>query len=338
MSMIPEKPSLQSIYLGGGTPSQLQHSDLLRLFTYIYKTFSVADGAEVTMECNPDDIHEGMLTDLPVNRISMGAQTFDDKRLRLLHRRHTASEVERAMNILRKDGINNISIDLMFGFPGETLQEWEKDIDCALQLHPEHLSAYGLMYEDGTALKQMLDNGIVKEIDDNLSIAMYSLLVKKMKANNYEHYEISNFAKLSSVQSQSQSTISPYRSRHNSSYWHDVPYIGIGAAAHSYDRHTRHWSVADIRRYIDSIEQGKLPYEEESIDERTHYNDIVTTALRTREGININNLPPTFRDYLLLLAKPYIDRGLMKQQGHFISLTYQGILISNQIMADLMSV
>lgn len=338
MDMLAERPLLQTIYLGGGTPSQLSHSDLLHLFTYIYKVFPIAHDVEITMECNPDDVHAGMFQGLPVNRVSMGAQTFDDGRLRMLHRRHTAKEVGHAMDILRSEGINNISIDLMFGFPNETLQEWNKDMDYALQLKPEHLSAYNLMYEEGTPLKRMLDNGTVEEIDEGLAIDMYSSLIDKMKAHHYEHYEISNFARTVPGSFASQANVSPYRSRHNSSYWSDTPYVGIGAAAHSYDGHVRHWAVADIKEYIDSIEQGRLPYEEEAIDAKTHYNDMVTTSLRTREGIDLGKLEPSFRRYLLAAAKEHINHGLLKQKGRHISLTFQGILISNQIMADLMYV
>ena len=189
-------PLIETIYLGGGTPSQLSHDDLLRLFTYIYKVYPVADDAEVTMECNPDDIQPSMFRDLPVNRVSMGAQTFDEDRLRLLHRRHTSEEVDRAFDILRTDGIRNISLDLMFGFPNETMDDWQHDIDHALRLQPEHISAYGLMYEEGTPLYRMLEQGKVSEIDEELSINMYDTLIDRLTAAGYEHYEISNFAKL----------------------------------------------------------------------------------------------------------------------------------------------
>lgn len=156
MELRPERPELSTIYLGGGTPSQLTPAQLDRLFSYIYKVYPVRAGAEVTMECNPDDIPEGLPRHLPVNRVSMGAQTFDDGRLHFLRRRHTATEVDRAVDALRRQGINNISIDLMFGFPGETLDDWQHDLTHALHLQPEHLSAYSLMYEEGTPLHGLL--------------------------------------------------------------------------------------------------------------------------------------------------------------------------------------
>lgn len=336
MELLPYKPAISTIYLGGGTPSQLSHAELSHLFSHIYNNvYKVDDNAEVTMECNPDDINEGMFSGLPVNRVSMGAQTFSDARLRFLHRRHTASQVDRAVDILREDGVANISIDLMFGFPDETIDEWKRDIRHALALSPEHISAYGLMYEEGTPLYNMLMQGKVKEIDEELSLAMYSTLIDMLTAAGYEHYEISNFAKSQPSTLKSQST---YRSRHNSSYWNDTPYVGIGAGAHSYYGNTRHWNQENIQEYIREIEAGRLPYEEETIDADTHYDDIVTTALRTRDGIDLSRLDQPHRNYLLKNAADYVRRGLLQLSDGRISLTRRGISISNQIMSDLMDV
>ena len=321
-------PLIETIYLGGGTPSQLSHDDLLRLFTYIYKVYPVATDAEVTMECNRD---------LPVNRVSMGAQTFDEDRLRLLHRRHTSEEVDRAFDILRTDGIRNISLDLMFGFPNETMDDWVHDIEHALSLQPEHVSAYGLMYEEGTPLYRMLEQGKVSEIDEELSIKMYDTLIDRLTAAGYEHYEISNFARLTD-DDKARHRSSSFGSRHNSSYWHDIPYVGLGAAAHSYDGHSRHWAVADLKQYITAIESGRLPYTEEPIDESTHYDDLITTALRTHEGLDLDRLTPPYRSYLLTQAQPYLDKQMLAITGHHIHLTRQGILLSNTIMSDLMHV
>lgn len=326
--------SLSTIYLGGGTPSQLSAANLHKLFANIYKVFPVDPHAEVTMECNPDDIRRHMFSHFPVNRVSMGAQTFNDDRLRFLHRRHTASEVRRAVEALRLDGIGNISVDLMFGFPDETLADWLADIRCALALKPEHLSAYGLMIEEDTPLYRLWEQGTIREADEQLSLDMYDQLVDQLTAAGYEHYEISNFALLP----HGHQGASPYRSRHNSSYWHDVPYIGLGAAAHSYDRLTRHWNPSNIMRYIDAIERGTLPYEEERIDPDTHYDDLVTTALRTREGIDLNMLDERHRAFLLRNASGYIDRQLLRVDGNHLSLTRQGINISSTIMSDLMCV
>lgn len=332
MRMLTFKPKISTIYLGGGTPSQLTHEELNRLFTYIYNVYDVALDAEVTMECNPDDIHAGMFNGLPVSRVSMGAQTFSDARLRFLRRRHTAKEVDRAVDTLRHDGIGNISIDLMFGFPDETLDDWKRDVAHAISLRPEHVSAYGLMFEEGTPLYRMLDEGKVKEIDEELSLRMYSELVDTLGAAGYEHYEISNFARFDGER------VSKWRSRHNSSYWHDIPYIGIGAGAHSYYQATRHWNPDNIIMYMDAIEHGRLPYEEEKIDSDTHYDDIVMTALRTREGICLDRLDSSHRAFLLANAKAFVDSGLLALENGHLRLTREGINVSNRIMSDLMDV
>lgn len=332
MEMLPYRPRISTIYLGGGTPSQLAHGELERLFTYIYNVYDVDGDAEVTMECNPDDIRRGMFQGLPVNRASMGAQTFSDERLRFLHRRHTAAEVYDAVRTLREDGIGNVSIDLMFGFPGETMEEWTADLRHAIGLGPEHVSAYGLMYEEGTPLYRMLEEGRVEETGEELSLAMYSALIDTLEAAGYEHYEISNFARLDGH------AVSPWRSRHNSGYWRDTPYIGLGAGAHSYYGAARHWNPDDIVGYIAAIEHGRLPYEEEAIDADTHYDDIVTTALRTREGISLGSLDDKHRQYLLQSAEGYISRGLLVLDDGHLRLSRDGINISNTIMSDLMCV
>ncbi|MGI6241991.1 MAG: radical SAM family heme chaperone HemW [Prevotella sp.] len=326
MELRDERPPISTIYLGGGTPSQLSHEKLDKLFTHIYKLYSVDADAEVTMECNPDDIHDGMFRDLPVNRVSMGAQTFSDQRLRFLHRRHTAEEVDRAVALLHKQGLSNISIDLMFGFPNETIDDWKQDIHHVLGLEPQHISAYGLMYEEGTPLYRLLQQNKVQEIDEELSLAMYDMLVDCLTAEGYEHYEFSNFA------------LPGFRSRHNSSYWHNIPYIGLGAAAHSYNLKTRSWNIDNIKQYIEAISKGTLPSEEEVLDEQTKYNDLITTALRTKEGIDISTLQPSYRDFLLRNAKPHLDRGFLLHDNNHIRFSRAGIKISNSIMADLMKV
>ncbi|AGB29521.1 MULTISPECIES: radical SAM family heme chaperone HemW [Prevotellaceae] len=324
MELRPERPELSTIYLGGGTPSQLTPAQLDRLFSYIYKVYPVRAGAEVTMECNPDDIPEGLPRHLPVNRVSMGAQTFDDGRLHFLRRRHTATEVDRAVDALRRQGINNISIDLMFGFPGETLDDWQHDLTHALHLQPEHLSAYSLMYEEGTPLHGLLAKKKVEEISEELSLTMYDTLVDRLTAAGYEHYEISNFARPG------------FRSRHNSSYWQGVPYIGLGAAAHSYAIDTRQWNVADVLQYIRAIEQGRLPSETEQLDDNTKYDELVMTRLRTSEGIALEELAPAYRDYLLRNAQDYLNRSLLRLEDGRLRLTRAGISISNTVMSNLM--
>ncbi len=329
MELRPSEEPLTTIYLGGGTPSQLGVSLLRRLFEQIYKVYRL-DLEEVTIECNPDDVTDTLargLKEQGVNRISMGVQTFDDQRLLFLHRRHKACQVSKAVSCLRRAGFDNISIDLIYGFPQQTEAQWLSDIQSALSLGVEHFSAYALSYEEGTALYRMRQTGAVKELDEECSRRMYEELMDRMAEAGYEHYEISNFARLGRY------------SRHNSSYWQEVPYIGLGAAAHSYNRRERSWNVSDIRRYMDSIAAGRLPVAgRETIEGATRYNDRVTVALRTREGLDLDTLEPFYRAFCLKEAKPFLDGGLLERKGNQLCLTRNGIFVSNMVMADLMYV
>ena len=324
-------PSLDTIYIGGGTPSQLSPRHLKILFDHINKVFS-NNATEVTIEMNPDDVTEEYahaLSQLSVNRVSMGAQTFDDTRLRFLNRRHNARQVPQAVKTLREAGISNISIDLMYGFPGETIDNWQDDITKALDLGVEHLSAYCLMIEEGTVLYEKMRNGEnerMRECDEELERQMYYTLTERLKAAGYEHYEISNFA------------LPGRRSRHNSSYWTDLPYIGLGAAAHSYDGRSRCWNVADIRQYINGIENGSPVIDQEWLNDDSRYNDRVMLSLRTCEGIDLSTLQPADRTYLLSLAQKYIDNRLLTAEGDHLRLSNEGLFVSDMIMSDLMKV
>lgn len=329
-----ERGRIDTIYLGGGTPSQLTIPQLEQLFLYINKVYPLTTHhspltPEITIEMNPDDVtpeYAAVLPQLGINRVSMGAQTFDDERLRFLHRRHTSSQVPQAVKILRDAGIQNISIDLMYGFPNETLKDWERDIDAALALGVEHISAYCLMIEEGTPLwKLTIENGEWR-MDEELERQMYELLIDKLTTAGYEHYEISNFAKPG------------YRSLHNSSYWQDIPYIGLGAAAHSYDGKRRSWNVSDIKQYIEGIEQGERPCEYEDIDDDTHYNDRITTALRTSDGLELSTLSDRHRRFCMKEAQKFIDDGLLRIVDNHLALTRKGLFVSDYIMSSLMMV
>ena len=334
MRSLPPSPSkergrIDTIYLGGGTPSQLTIPQLEQLFIYINKVYPLTSHlspltskTEVTIEVNPDDVtpeYAAELQRLGINRVSMGAQTYDDQRLRFLHRRHTSSQVPVAVQRLRNAGIRNISIDLMYGFPNETLNDFEHDIDAALALNVEHISAYCLMIEEGTPLHRM---GI-EACDEETERAMYELLIDKLTAAGYEHYEISNFAR------------SGYRSRHNSSYWQDIPYIGLGAAAHSYIGNRRQWNISDIQQYITAINEGHIPCESELLDDDTHYNDRITTALRTSDGLDLSTLSDHYRRYCLQEAQPFIRDGLLRLTDNRLVLTRRGLFVSDMIMSAL---
>lgn len=320
---------IQTVYLGGGTPSQLSGSQLRQLFLYINKVYDVSPEAEVTIEVNPDDVTEAFcrdLTTLPVNRVSMGVQTFSDNRLRFLHRRHTSEQIPQAVNLLHEAGIRNVSIDLMYGFPDETIADWESDIEKALSLCVEHLSAYCLSIEEGTPLHQLLQQGRISESDEELERTMYYLLKDRLQTAGYEHYEISNFARPG------------FRSRHNQSYWQAVPYVGLGAAAHSYDRHYRSWNVANLNRYIEGIEQAQPAFDLERLNERIRYNDLVTTALRTSDGLDLKALSPFYHSFILRAARPHLANDLLVLDANRLRLSRQALFISDMIMADLMDI
>ena len=357
---------IETIYLGGGTPSQLTSSQLSQLFIYINKVYNISPSSflvppsptkEITIEVNPDDVtveFAAVLQQLPINRVSMGIQTFDDQRLRFLHRRHTARQAIEAVSILRSAGINNLSIDLMYGFPGETLSDWQSDISTALSLNVEHLSAYCLMIEEGTPLHRMLkqhngDCPLCEQrselqgdcpqcVDEETERQMYYTLIDRLTAAGYEHYEISNFAKLPPPTGGVRGGPSPFRSRHNSNYWNGTPYIGLGAAAHSYDIRTRSWNIADINAYIEGIGRGERRFEEEILDDDTRYNDAVTVGLRTCEGINLDTLPKKYRDYCIKNARRYLDDGLLELTTQHLHLTRRGLFVSDMVMSDLIMI
>lgn len=323
--------TIDTIYLGGGTPSQLEEKDFTQLFDHIYKVYPVNPAAEITLEANPDDLtpaYVNMLRGLPFNRLSMGIQTFKEDTLRLLHRRHTATQARQAYQRCREAGFHNISIDLMYGLPGETLEDWQKDLQTAISMHPEHISAYHLIYEEGTSLWKLKEAHKVEETDEDLSVSLFKELIHTLKAYGYEHYEISNFCQPG------------YYSRHNSSYWTGKKYLGCGPSAHSYDGISRQWNIASLSRYIQGIQQGTPYLEKEELDLYTRYNDFVITRLRTSSGIPTAVLKETFGDmlynYCMRMASPHLQQALLTCDNHILKLTEKGIFISDGIMSDLL--
>lgn len=318
----------RTLYIGGGTPSQLSAENLLRLFDLLEQNFTFMPDAEFTLEANPDDITPdfvALLRESPVNRVSMGIQSTDDKVLRFLRRRHTADQALRAIRLLQDAGFTNLSGDLIYGLPGQTEAMFEKDVETLLGTALPHLSAYALQYEEGTALWQMLKEGKIPPEDEELSLRCYQLLIDHTAAHGLQHYEISNFAHPG------------YHSRHNSSYWQGLPYLGLGAGAHSYDgRRTRRANTADIREYI----KGTAP-EEEHLSPDELYDERVMLGLRTCEGIDLNLLEkdfgPAMLNHLMRRARTYIDAGRLKKAGEHLVLTREGLFVSDAIMADLMA-
>ena len=322
--------SISTVYLGGGTPSQLTIPQLHQLFDAIYIYNKVEPDAEVTIEMNPDDVsvpYADTLRQLGINRVSMGAQTFDDERLRWLNRRHTVAQVGQAVTILRAAGIRNISIDLMYGFPDETIDDFVHDIDEVIKLDVEHISAYCLMIEEGTELYRRYGDKRVREYDDSKEETerkMYELLIDKLTAAGYEHYEISNFARPS------------FRSRHNSSYWTGVPYIGLGAAAHSFDGHLRSWNVSDIRQYIAAVNRDERLNEEEVLSATDFYNERVMLGLRTCEGVDLSALSDDERNYCIQEAQPFLSDDILLLTDNRLVLTRKGLFVSDYVMSSLM--
>ena len=321
-------PVVNTVYFGGGTPSCLDESNFEKIFNAIYDCFG-SSFEEVTIECNPDDITLPYAKTLKkyANRISLGIQTFNNDQLKLINRRHNAEEAINAVNIIKEVGISNISIDLIFGFPKETLADWLFDINQAIKLDVQHVSAYSLMFEEGTKLYHLLQKEKIEQVSEELSVEMYDVLIDKLSEAGLVQYEISNFAKPG------------FESRHNSSYWNETPYLGVGPSAHSYNLSTRSWNVSNVSQYVKSISKDILPLEEEQIDEITRYNDLITTALRTKEGIHLNTLQEDYAQYLLEQSSEFIKEGTMiKTSDNRLALTRKGYYISDAIMAELIKV
>ena len=322
---------IETIYLGGGTPSQLSQEELEEIFAYIYKVYKVTPDAEITLEANPDDLtpeYVSMLRSLPINRISMGIQTFQEETLKLLHRRHTARQAIEAFRRCREAGFQNISIDLMYGLPGETLETWEQDLQQAIDLHPEHISAYHLIYEEGTTLWNLREQNKVEEAKEELSLTLFKTLIERLTKAGYQHYEISNFC------------LPGLHSRHNSSYWTGKKYLGCGPSAHSFDGISRQWNVSSLGKYLEGIRSNQLDFELEELDLYTRYNDFVITSIRTCWGMPLAQLRTTYGEtlynYCLRMAKPHIEQGVLEIKEDTLKLTPQGIFISDGIMSDLL--
>lgn len=327
---------LRTVYFGGGTPSLMPEIEFLRLTDYLKPYINGIE--EFTIEVNPDDVNKEKLEvwkQAGVNRISIGIQSFNDSVLSLLGRRHDAETAKKAYGFARSY-FKNVSIDLMFGLPGQTIDMWKRDIEEAIAMRPEHISAYSLMYEEGTALTLLRDNGKLAETDDESVAKMFLILIEELKKAGYDHYEISNFA------------LPGFRSRHNSSYWLQMPYIGLGPSAHSYDGYRiRKANRADIKGYIASWEMSS--HIEQSIDSSVDIEilsdeelleEYVMTRLRMREGIPIHDFKTRFGDeaYGILTDRciPLIERGLIETNDKNISLSESAILISDSIILDIL--
>jgi len=321
--------TIQTIYFGGGTPSLLTSDELNRIMNAVYDTFIVAENPEITLEANPDDLSNEILKQLaasPINRLSIGVQSFFEEDLKLMNRAHNAEEAVRSIQLAKKY-FDNLSIDLIYGIPEMTNQRWLKNIEQALALDVPHLSCYALTVEPKTALEQFIKKGIVPPVEDDVAQEHHALLVDRLETAGYENYEFSNFSKPGS------------HSQNNTAYWQGKPYLGVGPSAHSYDGNQRSWNVANNTKYLKSIEDGKLPLEREELSKIDKYNEHVMTRLRTKNGIILTEIKGYFGDkyldYLLQQAKEYIASQHLFLNDTHLQVTKKGKFLSDGIAASL---
>ena len=324
---------IDTVYFGGGTPSTLTREQLQKILGTIKENYRLSPSAEITIEANPDDLtpeYLATLRSLSFNRLSMGIQSFDDVQLKAIGRRHTAERARQAVKDARTAGFENISIDLMFALPSSTSAQWQESIKQAIELRPTHISAYNLTYEEETPLYRALQQGKIEAVDEEENLKQFEILIEQLAAAGYRHYEISNFA------------LPGYESRHNSSYWHDIPYLGCGAAAHSYNGESRSWNISDIKTYIEGINNGAPFSEVEQLTTAEQYNDAILTRLRTADGVPSDWMRKKFgdklTDYMLRNAAPHIAAGRLKEDNGILSLTREGLFISDAIIRDLIYV
>jgi oxygen-independent coproporphyrinogen-3 oxidase len=326
-----ESETVSTIYFGGGTPSVFSVKDLGTILNHINKLFRVEQDCEISIELNPDDVLPAYLDglkDLNINRISMGIQSWRDSDLKMLNRRHDSAQAIKALKDTLDAGFENITIDLIYGIPGMSLKEWESNLDFSLSFDIKHLSAYHLTFEPGTVFGKMLEKGTISEIDENESVAQFNILIEKAESAGFIQYEISNFGKPG------------YFSIHNSNYWKQVSYLGLGPSAHSFNGYSRQWNIRDLKGYIKLISAGKSFYESEELNSKTRFNEYIMTSLRTMWGIDLEYVEEMFEkegyDYIINLAGKFKNYGLMKQEKKSLILTNQGKLISDNIISEFM--
>lgn len=321
-SFLDAKNPVKTIYIGGGTPSQLPVSEITRLAETLNKSFTLDHLEEFTLEVNPEDVTAEFVAALPgqINRVSMGVQSFIDAELQTINRRHNSQKPAEAVRLLREKGISNISIDLMYGLPGQTLSSFGESIDHAIALDVPHISAYNLSVEEGTRLAKLIDEGELSVADDELCLAMAALLRQKLTEAGYVQYEISNFAKPG------------FESKHNSSYWTGEPYLGLGPGAHSYDgHHLRCWNDHDLHSYLN----GNRKWDSETLTDTDIHNERIMLGLRTRQGFSRTSLLLPLDEDVVRSLK---NRDLIKEQNLRISLTQKGLALADEVIRELIRI
>lgn len=323
--------SITTVYVGGGTPSLLSEMLMEKLVTGLGRIFDMSRVEEFTIEVNPDDVHVDyirFLRSIGVNRVSMGVQSFRDEDLRLINRRHHAAQAISAVEAISAAGIENVSIDLIYGIPGQLEEDWKKNVEKAISLKVKHISAYSLMYEHGTRLTAMRDKGLVEEVAEESVAAMYDILVRELHHAGYQHYEISNFC------------LPGYHSRHNSSYWNLTPYLGLGVAAHSYDGAVRRYNPSHLQDYLQAMKSHQPFAKAERCTESERYDEYVMLRLRTASGLGIEALQemfsPKFSDYFIRKAKVLLAQGLLCEAEGNVFIPEHHVMVTDMITCELM--
>lgn len=321
--------TIQTIYFGGGTPSLLKANDIGSLIQMVFKHYSVNDNPEITIEANPDDLSHEVLEELSktqVNRLSIGIQSFFQSHLQLMNRAHSAEEAK-ACVALAKPYFKNISIDLIYGIPGASHQQWQKNIDIALELEVPHISSYALTVEPKTALESFIKKGLIAQVDDTQAHEQFLMLKEQLEAAGYEHYELSNFGKPG------------FFSENNTAYWQGKSYLGIGPSAHSFNGTSRSWNVRNNTKYIKALAASELPSETEELTKVDRYNEYVMTRLRTKWGISLPYVKEEFGElyvtYLLEQAQTYIDDYLLFHDQDQLYVSKKGLFLSDGIASHL---
>lgn len=323
--------TISTIYFGGGTPSVFSVEEIAAILGEIRNNFIVEDNCEITIELNPDDVSSSYLAGLKdhnINRISLGIQSWRDDDLKMMNRRHTAAQAEDALKDVFSAGFENVTVDLIYGIPGMSAKDWEANLDFTFSFGIKHLSAYHLTIEKGTVFGKMLEKGQLAEIDEDESSTLFNILIEKAEAAGFIQYEISNFGKPG------------YFSKHNSNYWKQVNYVGLGPSAHSFNGFSRQWNIKNLKGYIKSVKAGQPDFEKEELDLKTRFNEYIMTSLRTMWGIDLEYIEKTFEkegyDYIINLAGKFKEYGLIKMDKKNLVLTNQGKMISDNIISEFM--
>jgi oxygen-independent coproporphyrinogen-3 oxidase len=321
--------TVSTVYFGGGTPSIFNIKEIETILDNLRKNFEIESENEITLEVNPDDVTEKYfkeLKSLGINRISIGIQSWRDEDLRFLNRRHTSIQSNEALDAAFKAGFDNVSVDLIYGIPGMTSEHLASNLIRTFSYDIKHISAYHLTIEPGTLFGKMKQKNRFLETEEEESVAEFNLLIEKMEDEGFIHYEISNFSKPG------------YFSIHNTNYWKQIPYLGLGPSAHSFNGYSRQWNIRNLKKYISLLKSDKPFYEKEELDLKTKFNEYILTSLRTMWGIDLHYVERAFEkegyDYVINLAGKFINYGLMEQKENALILTNQGKMISDNIISE----